>query len=111
MKKTKVISVRLQSLVSISPKAYVATAFDGSEAIIPKSQVFGRDYAVEKSDAYWISEWILGQKSLQHSKRKMGWYNPATNHVEPCGTTYIETERHVPEPIQADHKPVTELEK
>ena len=32
-------SVRLSSLTSISEKAYKAVAFDGSEAIIPKSQV------------------------------------------------------------------------
>lgn len=34
-------SVRLSSLTSISEKAYKAVAFDGSEAIIPKSQVLG----------------------------------------------------------------------
>lgn len=34
-------SVRLSSLTSISEKAYKAVAFDGSEAIIPKSQVSG----------------------------------------------------------------------
>ena len=52
--KTKCYSVRLESLVSISARAYKATAFDGSTAIIPKSQVFGQDYDVQKSDAYWI---------------------------------------------------------
>lgn len=41
--KTKCYSVRLASLVSISDKAYKATAFDGSTAIIPKSQEFGQD--------------------------------------------------------------------
>ena len=35
-------SVRLSSLTSISEKAYKAVAFDGSEAIIPKSQVLGQ---------------------------------------------------------------------
>lgn len=49
-------SVRLSSLTSISEKAYKAVAFDGSEAIIPKSQVLGQDYDVSKSEAYWISE-------------------------------------------------------
>ncbi len=72
--KTKVISVRLQSLVSISDKAYKATAFDGSEAIIPKSQVFGQDWDVQKSDAYWISSWILEQKDLQYSDKKVAWF-------------------------------------
>jgi hypothetical protein len=59
-------SVRLQSLTDISEKAVRATAFDGSEAIIPKSQVYGQDYEVTKSEAYWIAEWILKQKSLQY---------------------------------------------
>lgn len=66
----KCYSVRLNSLVSISDKCYLATAFDGSEALIPKSQVFGQDYDVSKSDAYWISEWILEKKELQYSRKK-----------------------------------------
>lgn len=66
----KAISVRLQSLVSISDKCYKATAFDGSEALIPKSQVFGLDWDVSKSEAYWISEWILGRTNLQYSPKK-----------------------------------------
>jgi hypothetical protein len=36
--------------------------FDGSEALI-QSQLFGQDYSVSKSDAYWISKWILEQKT------------------------------------------------
>jgi len=82
MKKTKCYSVRLESLVSISEKCYKATAFDGSTALIPKSQVFGQDYDVIKSDAYWISCWILEQKDLQHSTKKVGWYNPSTTVIE-----------------------------
>ena len=66
-------SVRLSSLTSISEKAYKAVAFDGSEAIIPKSQVLGQDYDVSKSEAYWISEWILRQKDLQYSGKKEDW--------------------------------------
>ena len=66
----RAISVRLQALVSISDKCYKAVAFDGSEALIPKSQVFGQDYDVFKSDAYWISEWILSKVNIQHSDKK-----------------------------------------
>lgn len=97
--KTKCYSVRLQSLVSISDKAYKATAFDGSTAIIPKSQVFGDDYDVQKSEAYWISAWILEQKELQYSHKKQGWYNPDTRRVEPHYS--IEVETHVPAKIEA----------
>ena len=85
--KTKCYSVRLQSLVSISDKAYKATAFDGSTAIIPKSQVFGQDYDVQKSDAYWIGAWILDKKDLQYSTKKEAWFDEngtmqPTYHVE-----------------------------
>lgn len=73
--RTKCYSVRLQSLRQISPKAYIAEAFDGSEAIIPASCVFGADYEVQKSDAYWISAWILEKKSLQYSSKKVAWFD------------------------------------
>ena len=73
--KVKCYSVRLQQLSELSDKAYKAIAFDGSSAIIPKSQVFGFDYEVEKSEAYWISAWILQQKEIQYSKKKVKWFS------------------------------------
>lgn len=97
--KTKVYSVRLVSLISISDKAYKAIAFDGSTAIIPKSQVFGEDYEVVKSEAYWISAWILEQKELQYSTKKAGWYNPRTCNIEQSIT--ILKEIITPEIIEA----------
>jgi len=104
--KTKCYSVRLQSLVSISDKAYKATAFDGSSAILPKSQVFGRDYEVMKSDAYWIASWILEKKELQYSSSKVQWYNQETNRMEPN----IIIEKHVPEKIEPiESKPDADL--
>lgn len=93
--KTKVISVRLQSLVSISDKAYKATSFDGSCDILPKSQVFECDYDVQKSDAYWISEWIMEKKNLQYSNKKIAWYNHETHKIEP--NYEITIEHHIPE--------------
>lgn len=93
--KTKCYSVRLENLGSISPKAYKARAFDGSEAIIPKSQVFGQDYDVLKSEAYWISAWILEKKGLQYSTKKEAWFDEngemqPTYHVEHHKPEYIE---------------------
>jgi len=75
--KTKCYSVRLESLVSISDRAYKATAFDGSEAIIPKSMVFGQDYEVQKSYAVWIAAFILEKEdcNLQYSDKKVKWFN------------------------------------
>jgi len=93
--RTKCYSVRLESLVSISDKAYKATAFDGSTAIIPKSQVFGQDYEVNKSEAYWISAWILEKKTLQYSNKKEGVFNFKKNKIEKkCD---YEIEFHTPE--------------
>lgn len=86
-------SVRLSSLTDISEKAMKATGFDGSEAILPKSQVFGQDYDVSKSEAYWISEWILKQKSLQYSAKKEAWFDSVTRKMLPT----FKIEKHEPE--------------
>ncbi len=75
--KNKCYSVRLKSLVLITDKAYKAEGFDGSEAILPISQVFGRDLEVKKTKAYWISAWILEKKNLQYSTKKIGWFDKA----------------------------------
>lgn len=96
MPKTKCYSVRLQSLTSISSKCFKAKGFDGSEALIPKSQVFGSDYDVQKSEAYWISAWILEKKEIQYSTKKEGWYNPQTGRVE--APYFLEITHHKPIP-------------
>jgi hypothetical protein len=97
MAKTLCYSVRLESLRSIPDKAYLAKCFDGSEAIIPKSQVFGPDLDVQKSEAYWIAAWILEKKDLQYSSKKQGWYNPDTHRME--GSIHTVIERHIPDQI------------
>lgn len=89
-------SVRLSSLTDISEKAVLATAFDGSEAILPKSQVFGQDLDVSKTEAYWISEWILKQKKLQYSAKKEAWFDSVTRKKTP---TYI-IEKHKPKAVE-----------
>lgn len=89
--KTKCYSVRLESLVRISDKAYKATCFDGSSDIIPASQVFGADLDVQKSDAYWISAWILERKSLQYSSKKNAWFDEKGNRLPD-----YEVEKHTP---------------
>lgn len=94
--KTLCYSVRLESLVRISDKAYKARAFDGSTAIIPASQIFGMDYDVQKSDAWWISAWILGKKDIQYSGRKQAWFDE-NGHIMPTYTI----ERHTPEKREA----------
>lgn len=93
--KTKCYSVRLQSLVRISDKAYKAIAYDGSEAILPESQVFGPDYDVQKSEAYWISSWILGKKDLQYSSKKVACFDGNGNMLPSYTVT-----KHVPEKLE-----------
>ena len=97
--KTKCYSVRLLSLTRISGKCFKATAFDGSSDLVPISQIFGIDYEVQKSNAYWISAWILEKKVLQYSDKKIGWFNPDTDCIEPNCSVIIE--HHIPEPVEA----------
>lgn len=99
MKKILCYSVRLQSLTSISEKAFLAKCFNGSEDIIPKSCVFGQDYDVLKSDSYWIASWLLEKKNIQYSQKKKGWFNPITNKIEPNITIIVE--KNIPVKIEA----------
>jgi hypothetical protein len=94
--KTKCYSVRLDSMVRISDRCYKATAFDGSSDLIPASQVFGVDYEVVKSDAYWISAWILEKKNLQYSCKKVAWFDENGNKMPK-----FEVSHHTPEKVAA----------
>ena len=105
--KVKCLSVRLQSLTAISAKAYKAVAFDGSEAIIPMSQVYGPDFDVAKSDAWWISDWILQQKPIQYSHKKEAWFDSETKRMLPTYTV----EKHKPNKVDKDVEPIKELER
>lgn len=97
MSKVLCYSVRLESLVSISDKAYLAKSFNGSEDIIPKSQVFGQDFGVTKSEAYWIAAWILEKKNIQYSCKKKAWVDSETLQIKP----HITFERHIPKREEA----------
>lgn len=94
--KTLCYSVRLESLTRISEKAYKATSFDGSSDILPASQVFGRDFEVMKSDAYWIAAWILPKKDIQYSSKKQAWFDEAGRKLP----TYT-VEKHEPKRMEA----------
>lgn len=82
--------------MGISDKAFRATAYDGSSDIIPASQVFGQDYEVQKSEAYWISAWILERKSIQYSAKKSAWFDKDTGRKLPN----IVVEKHHPDHVQ-----------
>jgi hypothetical protein len=91
-------SVRLETLTGISEKAYKAHGFDGSTAILPKSMVFGQDWDVQKSDAYWIAAFILEKEDckLQYSHKKQAWFDRETGRQLPTYTV----ERHVPAKVE-----------
>ena len=91
--KTKCYSVRLESFYRISDKCYKAVSFDGSEALIPASQV------------WWISAWILEKKDIQYSTKKVAHFYSDTGKRAPD----IEVITHVPEavvtaPVEADEQ-------
>ena len=98
--RVKCISVRFESFIPISDKAFKAKSFNGSEDIIPASQVYMKDYDVVKSEAYWISEWILEKKTIQYGRRKIAWFDSETKKMLP---TYI-VEKHKPDVIQPKDK-------
>ena len=43
--------------------------------------MFGPDYEVQKSEAYWISAWILEKKSIQYSSKKQAWFDENGNRL------------------------------
>lgn len=71
----KCYSVRLKSLESISEKMYKAKDFNGNVAFIPKSFVYGEDNEVFRSEAYWISAWILERRNLSFSGKKRALFD------------------------------------
>ena len=94
--RVKCFSVRLESMTPISSICWKAKSFDGSEALIPSSQIFGQDYEVNKSEAFWISEWILSKKDLQYSKKKEAWFDSDTGQMLPSYTVV----KHVPKKVE-----------
>jgi len=96
MMRTLCYSVRLQSLTSISEKCCKAVSFDGRESLIPKSQIHGQDYDINKSEAYWISAWILEKKDIQYSSKKQAYFDSESGNRLPD----IKIEKHVPKRIE-----------
>lgn len=109
---SKFYSVRVRSYYEISPKATLITCFDGSEDIIPNSQIAGNDYDVSKSDALWISEWILKQKKLQYTDKKSRNFYKSNGSWIMCNFETVEAVKHVPDIIEnIDVSPINELKR
>lgn len=105
--KTLCYSVRLESLVRISDKAFRATCFDGTSDILPASQIKGQDFEVRKCNAYWISAWVLEKKNLQYSSKKKAWFDEHGNKL-PSYTI----EHHTPEIVKpTDNNEINELKR
>ena len=84
--------VKLKSLIRISDKAYKATAFDGTEDILPVKMVIARESSITTSEAWWVSAWILERKKIPYSKKDHKYFD-------------IETLKEKPEVIIEKHKP------
>lgn len=90
----KCFSIRLKSLVSTSNKCYKVCDFQGNEDFIPKSQFYGKDYDVTKSDAYWISAWILEKKNIEYSTKKWTMFSEKGKNIG-----RVEFKHHIPKKI------------
>lgn len=99
--KVKCYSVRLKSLVPISAKAYVAEDFNGNEDVIPSSQVFGQDWDVLNSEAWWISAWILEKKKITYSNKKESVFDTETGEKQ----NRVFVHKHIPEAITIINNP------
>lgn len=88
-------SVRLASMERISPLAFKAIDFNGNTDIIPASQVMGRDYGVEKSDAWWISAWILEKKCITYTSKKRAFFDKSGKMLP-----NIEITKHTPKKVE-----------
>ena len=93
----KCYSVRVANISQISSKAYKVVSYNGAEDIVPTSCIYGRDWDVLKSEAYWIASWILEQKQIQYSCKKVAWFDKTTKKKLP---TY-EITNHLPVEIKA----------
>ena len=106
--RTKCYSVRVKSIQAIGPRAYKVSSFDGCEDILPSSCIFGQDYEVQKSEAYWIASWILEKKNIQYSARKVAWFDSETRKMLP---EYV-VSHHTPTAVKAvESNEIKELEK
>lgn len=96
--------IKLAELRHITDKACLAVCFDGREAVIPKSQIFGCG-PEGKSESFWVAAWIVERKGLQYSPDRTGWYDPKTQITPKIQFKKIERRvpvRHEPIVITAD---------
>lgn len=104
--RTKCASVKVESFRKISDKAYLLRSFDGREAIIPASQYYGYDNDATKSEAVWISEWILQKKDVQWSSKKTAYFDSETRRQLP------EIKKHIAPAMAAkNNNEIKELKK
>lgn len=90
-------SVRLQSLTpSRSGKAFLAEDFNGNSDWIPSQFVYEQDWDVTKSEAWWISAWILDKKNITYKGKKEAWFHRKTRRRLP---TY-EFTKHTPKKVE-----------
>lgn len=107
----KCYSVCLKSLESISDKAFKVVSYDGSIDVIPKSQVYGEDIDVLKSDSYWISAWILSKKNVTYSKKKEAYFDLKYERVVRSKADETIVFHHKPDPVSPKNNYIESLRK
>lgn len=85
--------VKFQSIKAISEKAVVIKCWDGSEDVIPTSQIL--EGASAADGECWIASWILPQKNLQYSDKNTRWIDEVSGAMRP---DYI-VEKHSAEKV------------
>lgn len=68
------LSVKLNSVRSISEKAVIIETIEGDTAVIPKSQIMGFAKHPKGCECLWITEWILKKKNIRYSYNDKGYF-------------------------------------
>ena len=72
-KKKPFYRVKYQELRDISEKAVVVKCFDGSEDVLPKSQIID-EFSLGKTESVLVPCWLAEKKNIQYSEKKV-WIN------------------------------------
>ena len=72
-KKKPFYRVKYQELKDISEKAVVVKCFDGSEDVLPKSQIID-EFSLGKTESVLVPCWLAEKKNIQYSEKKV-WIN------------------------------------
>lgn len=94
---TKCFSVAVKDCQRISANCFRVVTYDGSEALVPVSQVYGTDPL--KPGNMLLTSWILERKNLQYSSKTPIWVDEHSGNVVKRGQLHS-TVHHKPPVLQ-----------